>query len=401
MGDGRRLRVLFAGAILTPGWQGGEPIFAELLVRGLSQLGVEVLREGSRRSLPELAMLSVVPYDAEPIRVARYRRRLRELEPDAVLTGFDFDCSWVIAARKEGVPVFVCVQIYWPTCPIGTRYIDGSGICSAPGLMKCLRHIPHAEVPPNLGLPVPEFSAPLALVLYAKLRMRHAALSQADALVANSRFEGKVLTEAGYRQVYVIHNGVDANLFHHSPWAAASKTVLYPVARSNQERKGYSHFVRMAQALHGERPGVRFRILNYRGDDLIEGTPYLTRPQMAEQLRAAYLAVLPGLWDEPFGFAAAEAMSVGRPVVMYDGGGSSELVQNGVSGLLVPRGDVDALARAVEELLDDEERARRMGEAARGSIESGFTYGRMAEQYLQLIRDVLNGRRAVGSRAAH
>jgi glycosyltransferase involved in cell wall biosynthesis len=202
--------------------------------------------------------------------------------------------------------------------------------------------------------------------------VRPAALSHANALVANSEFMGKILTEAGYRNVRVIHNGVDTELFRPSPSTGPSKLVLFPVARSRQERKGYSHFVRMARAVHAQLPEVRFRILNDPGDDLIEGTPYLSLPELVEQLRSAYLVVVPGLWDEPFGLVAAEAMSVGRPVVMYDGGGSCELMQNGQSGVLVPRGNVEELTRAVIRLLTDEETARRIGRAARARIEASF-----------------------------
>ncbi|MCI4351787.1 MAG: glycosyltransferase family 4 protein [Thermoplasmata archaeon] len=389
MADGRDLRVLYAGAVLAPDWTGGEPVFAELLMRGLMQRGVKVLREGSRRTLSELARLAFVPYDAEPWRVARYRRRLRELRPDAVLAGFDFDCSWVIAARKEGVPVFVCVQIYWPTCPIGTRYIDGVGVCSSPGFMKCLRHISRADMSPNLGLPVPVLSPPLALALYSKLLLRPSALSQADALVANSVFAGQVLTAAGYTNVRVIHNGVDTGLFRAEPWGGGPKVVLYPVARSRQERKGYAHFVRLARAVHAQFPEVRFRILNDPGDELIEGTPYLSHLELAELFRAAYLVVVPGLWDEPFGFVAAEAMASGRPVVMYDGGGSAELIENGRSGVLVARGDEEALKRAVTGMLNDEPTAHRMGQAARARIEAQFGFPLMAERFLQLIREAL------------
>ena len=393
MGSNRPLRVLIEGASMDPAWQGGDPVYAELLVRGLGQLGVDAVREGSRRTFVEFAALALTPYDAEPSRILWYRRRLRGLRPNVVLASTDYDCSLIVAARKEGIPVIVVVQIYWPTCPIGTRYIEGRGVCSTPGFSKCLRHMSRAPISPNLGLPVPGLPAPLGFVLYSKLWVRRAALSQADAIVAPSEFMATVLREAGYPRVHVIPNSVDTNLFRASPWEGPSKVVLYPVARSKQERKGYDHFVRMARAVHAKMPDVRFRILTDPGDDLIEGTSYLSHAELAEQLRAIYLAVVPGLWDEPFGTVAAEAMSAGRPVVMYDGGGSSDLIEDGVSGLLVPRGDVVGLARAVGGLLADEDKAHRMGQAARARIEARFRYPMMAERYLALIYEVLGGRR--------
>jgi len=140
-------------------------------------------------------------------------------------------------------------------------------------------------------------------------------------------------------------------------------------------------------------PEVTFRILNDPGDTLCEGTPYLTHPELAQELRSDYLVVVPSLWDDPFPFVPIEAMSAGRPVVAYRVGGIPDLIEDGVSGLLVPRGSVDELTEAVRGLLNDEERARRMGEAARARVESAFDYRVMAQKYLTLISSLLVAKR--------
>jgi len=393
-GDGtgrpRHLRVLLTGAAMAPGFQGGEPTLGDLLQRGLLARGVEVFREGSRRSLTDLATLAAAPLDVTPGRVAGYRRRFKELRPDAVLGFVDYDSSLVVAAHKERIPILVCVQIYWPTCPVGTHYIEGEGDCFAPGLIRCVRHIARAPISPNLGLPVSNLPAPLALLLYLKTLERPAALTQADALVANSEFTATVLRNAGYERVHTIHNGVDTQLFRASPWSASRKVVLYPVARSRQERKGYAHFVEMARQVRRTHPDVTFRILNDPGDDTIQGTPYLSHDELARELRADYLAVVPSVWEEPFGFVAIEAMSAGRPVIAYRVGGLPEIIEDGVSGRLVPRGNVEGLTCAVRELLDDEPAARRMGRAARERVEERFDYNLMVDRYLGLIQNLVS-----------
>lgn len=396
MPDQANLRVLFAGASLEPDWQGGEPVVLDLLKRGLEQLGVEVIQSGTRRSFLELVTLTATPYDADFGRVRQYRQYLRRTRPDAVLVFYDFDCSWVVAARKERIPVFPDIQIYWPTCPVGTHYIEGVGTCDGPALGKCLRHMSRAPPSPNLGLPVPGLPAPLGFALYAKLWTRPAALAQANGLISNSAFTTGVLARSGYHNVHTIHNSVDTELFREGPWPGGSKVVLYPVARSLQERKGYPHFVRLATAIKAKMPEIRFQVLNHAGDDLLEGTPYLSRSDLAERLRSVYLAVLPGLWDEPFGLVTVEAMASGRPVVAYEGGAMSEIIENGVSGVIVPRGNVEALTGAVVDLLLDEEKARRIGQAARRRVEALFTYQRMAERYLELIRGTLREERLGG-----
>ena len=381
--------VLFAGATMVPGWGGGEPVIADLLQRGLEELGVRVTRVGWRRSFRELLALGVLPIDLEPTRVAFYRRLIRKIRPDVVIAWFDYDCSLIFAAGRERVPVISSVHIYWPTCPIGTRYIEGVGPCDSPEFTKCLRHMAHAEISPNLALPLDGLPAPLGGILYSKIKNRPSVLGRADAIVVVSDFMGQVMTRAGYRQVHVIHNGVDPTLFSPTREPSSEKVVLYPVARSRQERKGYSHFVGLAQAIKARFADTRFQVLNDPGDELIDGTPFLSRAGLARLFGSVYLTVIPGLWEEPFGLVALEAMSCGRPVVAYDAGGLSEVIEQGVSGVLVPRGDLKALIDAVSDLLEDPGQANRMGAAARLRAETRFPYQIMAHKYLDLVRRVM------------
>lgn len=81
--------------------------------------------------------------------------------------------------------------------------------------------------------------------------------------------------------------------------------------------------------------------------------------------RGADILVSPSVCEEPFGIPIAEAMASGLPVVATDGGGVRELVADGESGLIVPRGDVAALAGALARLLDDPPTLRRLGLAGR------------------------------------
>jgi glycosyltransferase involved in cell wall biosynthesis len=75
-----------------------------------------------------------------------------------------------------------------------------------------------------------------------------------------------------------------------------------------------------------------------------------------------------------------EAMAAGCPVVATAVGGVPDLVQDQVTGLLVPSGDAGALARAVGELLAIPSRARRMGRAGRQSVLRDFDIRRRAEE---------------------
>ena len=82
--------------------------------------------------------------------------------------------------------------------------------------------------------------------------------------------------------------------------------------------------------------------------------------------RAAAVSVVPSL-EEGFGIPAAEAMGCEVPVVASDAGGLPEVVEHGVTGLVVPRGDTAALAQAIGSLLDDPERRQTDGRGRAGA----------------------------------
>lgn len=106
---------------------------------------------------------------------------------------------------------------------------------------------------------------------------------------------------------------------------------------------------------------------------------------VAEVLAAADVFVLPSS-EESFGLGALEAMAAGVPVVASCVGGLPEVVVDGVTGYLCPAGQIDAMARACERLLDDLRRFRAA--AARHAAES-FPAERIVPQYEDLYRDVL------------
>ena len=104
----------------------------------------------------------------------------------------------------------------------------------------------------------------------------------------------------------------------------------------------------------------------------------------------ADLLVLPSVWRESYGMPVAEAMASGVPVLASDTGGVPELVDNGVTGMLVPRLDVDALTNALRDLLSDPRRLRGMGQAARQRAERLLTWDRSAERLERVYLDLIN-----------
>jgi MMP alpha-(1->4)-mannosyltransferase len=114
---------------------------------------------------------------------------------------------------------------------------------------------------------------------------------------------------------------------------------------------------------------------------------WVPNAELPPYYRAAAVSVIPSL-EEGFGIPAAEAMGCEVPVVASDAGGLPEVVENGVTGLVVPRGDSAALAQAIGSLLADPERRRRMGQAGRERALRLFDWDRSAVQFEELYREI-------------
>jgi glycosyltransferase involved in cell wall biosynthesis len=86
--------------------------------------------------------------------------------------------------------------------------------------------------------------------------------------------------------------------------------------------------------------------------------------------------------------AIREAMACGLPCVTTDAGGCSEMVVHGETGMVVPVGDVDAMAVSVLQLLNQSESRRVMGRNGRLQLEKESGLETMIEQYRTLYRNL-------------
>jgi glycosyltransferase involved in cell wall biosynthesis len=101
---------------------------------------------------------------------------------------------------------------------------------------------------------------------------------------------------------------------------------------------------------------------------------------------------MPSTGDEPFTLTIPEAMAAGLPVVATATGGTVEIVEDGVNGLLVPRGDAESLAAAFEQLCRDRARAAALGRSGRLLVEERFTWHAQARQLAAYCEEIAVGR---------
>lgn len=101
----------------------------------------------------------------------------------------------------------------------------------------------------------------------------------------------------------------------------------------------------------------------------------------------AMFGVMPSLWPEPFGATVAEGMNRGKPVIGTTLGGHVDMIGDD-AGILVPQGDVGALAGAMRDLIGDPELRERFGKTA-GERAHSFAATSVIPRFEQAYRDVL------------
>jgi glycosyltransferase involved in cell wall biosynthesis len=127
--------------------------------------------------------------------------------------------------------------------------------------------------------------------------------------------------------------------------------------------------------------------------DRIRWHGVLPQARLAEYYRAAAALVVPSV-EEGLGMVAVEALLCETPVVAFASGGLTDIVRDGSTGVLVPPGDLAALAAALDELLAQPGRAAALGRAGRLYALANFAPESVARRYAEIYRD------AIASRAA-
>lgn len=117
-------------------------------------------------------------------------------------------------------------------------------------------------------------------------------------------------------------------------------------------------------------------------------------PQVAG---ACDVFVMPSLDREGFPRAVIEAMAYAVPPIVSDVGGMPELVEDGVSGLVVPEGDAKALARAIADLYEHPEKRAELGRRAQQRIADVFTCRRTVRETIEMYRELAAERPTTGA----
>src|SRR2546425_6237703 len=220
---------------------------------------------------------------------------------------------------------------------------------------------------------------------------------QVDCFIAASDAIRQMLVADGVpaAQTVTVHEGIDVEHVvaappvdvHEAFWLPHQAPVVGNVA-ALVPHKGQRHLIEAAHLVVREMPDTRFLVFG-------EGE---LREQLERQIREYRLekhVLLPGFrtdvlgclksFDlfvmssvtEGLGTSLLDAMACSRPIVATEAGGIPEVVENGVTGLLVPPRDHAAMADAIVTLINDQARRRQMGDAGFARVNDRFTVERM------------------------
>lgn len=246
-----------------------------------------------------------------------------------------------------------------------------------------------------------------------EVRDRARVFESADRILAVSEFIADRLREAGCpeEKITLHHIGIDTDHFSPDPATERAGAQILFVGRL-VGKKGLIHLLRampgIQEAIDGaelviagdgplraeseaeaERLGVRARFLGIQTPD-----------QVRELMRKATIFASPSVVTktgnaEGLPMTILEAQASGLPVVAFPSGGSAEGIVNGVTGLVVPPADEDALREGIISLLSDRERLGEFSEAARRHVVENFALKRQTA-LLEEIYDEVRGARGAG-----
>ncbi|MBB5339832.1 glycosyltransferase family 4 protein [Tunturiibacter gelidoferens] len=207
-------------------------------------------------------------------------------------------------------------------------------------------------------------------------------------------------------RVQTVYNGLDL-----ADWNADSRSAeragesIVATVGNIRRVKGHDIFIRAAASIAEKFSNTSFRIAG----DVLEPEYFAELQALVSELKlsgrfhfvggvtdlrgylsAAEVFVLPSR-SEGFSNAIVEAMAAALPVVATDVGGNAEAVQDGVSGIIVPPEDSDALASAIISLLSDIAKAKKMGAEGKRLAAEKFTTEAMMGQITSVYATLLRG----------
>jgi glycosyltransferase involved in cell wall biosynthesis len=223
-------------------------------------------------------------------------------------------------------------------------------------------------------------------------------INKSDVITAISHHTAHELVPVVEKKVTIIPFGV--SLSKHATSAIDHKEIIF-VGR-HVERKGVNVLISAFNLVHKKIPhrliivgdgperSAWENLANSHGlGQRVKFTGWISDAELNAQYRRCSFFVLPAIYDkhgdtEGLGVVMIEAMSCAKPVIASNIGGITDVVEHNVNGLLVPPGDVSALAQAIEQLATDETLRKMLGENAKRIVDERFNWDKITGDLISL-----------------
>ncbi|MET7410051.1 MULTISPECIES: glycosyltransferase [Streptomyces] len=354
------------------------------------------------RSLPgKAAVPLLVPWN--PAVRREFTARLRAERPDVVHVHNVFPLlspAILAACADAGVPAVATLHNYTQVCPPGTLQRDGGPCteCVGSGPLPAVRHGCYRGS--RLA------TVPLAVSMSVNRRRWWSGVERFFCISAAQR---DVLVGAGMpaERLSVKHNFVpEPGVVRTGPGEhllflgrlAEAKGVRLLMAAWDELAAGGGVGVPLVIAGAGPLEGEVTAWAAGRDD--VRRVGLYDTARCREALARSVAVVAPSTWLEAFGLVVVEAMAAGVPAVAAGHGAFTELVEDGVTGLLHRPGEAASLAACLRRITAEASRNREMGRAARRRYERGFSPDVGLERLLEGYRTAIAGRSAL-ARGGH
>lgn len=322
------------------------------------------------------------------ISTARLAAALRDRDHDVVLSAYAKKWQYFPWGLKAARPPAGCDVII-------TNTWNGFAFARAGSKHVTIEH--HCVLDPAY---TPYRNLPQAV--YHELMVRRfekASLRTADAVVAVSRYTAESLHAAlGGPRAHVIPHGIETDFFCPGPdpeQQPEDRPARLLFVGNLTRRKGADLLPRIMSSLG---PGYELRYTaGLRTRDPFAGAPgmtplgRLTREELRDEYRRADLLLFPTRF-EGFGYAAAEALACGTPVVATHCSALPEVVDDRVTGRLCDIDDVEGFAAAIRDLMNDKAALRDMGRKARAVAMDRFSLREMSLKYCDLLDSLIHNK---------
>ena len=342
-------------------------------MRGLSQRLSALFSDGERRFAP--------PFP-DPEVTWRLRRIVKDFKPDIVHAHNWIVHSFLPVRPFTKAPLVLTLHDYGMACPKKTL-MQGDNLCSGRGFAKCL-----ACSRDQYGLIKGAVTTTANRISSVAERMAVDKFLTVSRAVA----DGNALDALGVDFEAVpnfIPDSYAADAFDAARCASLPDEPYLLFVGDLRRMKGLDATLQAYAQLERKPPLV---LIGRRCPDTPDNLPDGVRlfeswphADIMEAWRRCGIAVIPSLWPDPCPTVVMEAMSCGKPVVATRSGGIPDMVDDGINGRLVEPGDSDALATALQELIDDNVLAKRMGMASLDKVK-GFRASSVVPRILDVYR---------------